>query len=99
MWGARSELVVADQTMPVSSQLGIGDRDELTARILAQVSTDYDGSAPLFVAVGIPAWDLTPADIGTIVADVRETLGANAVPVRGDQCFDLVRRHLGLPEV
>lgn len=99
MWGTRSELVVADQTMPVSSQLGIGNRDELVARILAQVSTDYDGSKPLFVAVGIPAWDLTPTDIGLVLDGVVEALGANAVAVRGDQYFDLVRRHLGLPAV
>jgi hypothetical protein len=99
MWGTRSELVVVDQTMPVSSQLGIGDRDEMVSRILAQVSTDYDGSKPLFIAVGIPAWELTPTDIGTIMDDVVEALGANAVAVRGDQYFDLVRRQLGLPSV
>jgi hypothetical protein len=97
--GTRSELVVVDQTMPVSSQLGIGDRDEMVSRILAQVSTDYDGSKPLFIAVGIPAWELTPTDIGTIMDDVVEALGANAVAVRGDQYFDLVRRQLGLPSV
>ncbi|GAB3421957.1 hypothetical protein GCM10027569_52270 [Flindersiella endophytica] len=67
MWGTRSELVVADQTLPVSSQLGIGNRDEMVSRILGQVRTDHDGSKPLFIAVGIPAWELTPTDIGLVM--------------------------------
>ncbi|GAA2755687.1 GxGYxYP domain-containing protein [Actinopolymorpha rutila] len=95
MWFVRSDTTVMDGDLPVSTQLAIGDRAVMRDRILANAE-DFDGSAPVFVAVGVPAWDLTPGDIAWVVEQVRAKLGDKVAAVRGDHYFTLLRAAKGL---
>jgi hypothetical protein len=51
----------------------------------------------LFIAVGVPAWDLTPTDLAWVVGQLRTKFGDTVVPVRGDHYFSLVRKAYDLP--
>jgi hypothetical protein len=58
---------------------------------IASASAGWDGGAPLFVSIGILAWNLAPSD----VVSIASSLGDDYVVVRGDQYFALARQ-LGL---
>ena len=96
MWAVRSDTTIMDETLPVSTQLGISNRDDLLARIVTNAG-DFDGSKPVFIAVGVPAWDLTPADLAWVVDQLRTKFGDKIAPVRGDHYFSLVRKAYDLP--
>jgi hypothetical protein len=50
-------------------------------------SAGWDGRAPLFLSIGVLAWNMTPSD----VAQVVDQLGPRYEVVRGDQFFSLAR--------
>ena len=52
---------------------------------IASASAGWDGTVPLFLSIGIDAWDLAPTDIVTIAS----SLGSDYEVVRGDQFFAL----------
>lgn len=56
--------------------------------VVAAASAGWDGNVPLFVSIGIVAWNLMPADVLTVAS----SLGDDYAVVRGDQFFELVRR-------
>jgi hypothetical protein len=60
---------------------------------IATASAGWTGERPLFLSIGMLAWNLTPTDVVTIV----ESLGPDYQVVRGDQYFALARKALGLP--
>jgi hypothetical protein len=64
-----------------------GDVDEITGTIATLVET-WDGEGPLFLGIGILAWNLMPADIATIA----DAFDDRFVVLRGDQYFDLLRQ-------
>ena len=86
MWFGQSDTSIVGG-LPVSRQLAFVNRTEMANAIKTQMAA-WDGQSPLFVAVGVPAWDLTPTDL----AWVADQLGPQAVPVRGDHYFDLMRK-------
>jgi len=89
MWFERSDTtIMADGRLPVSRQIAHSDRNEVLRRIQANAAADYDGTRPVFIAVGVAAWELTPTD----VAWIMDQLGDDFVAVRGDQYFALVRQ-------
>jgi hypothetical protein len=51
-------------------------------------SQGWDGTVPLFLSIGILAWNLMPSDVLTIAGQ----LGDDYVVVRGDQFFELARQ-------
>lgn len=55
---------------------------------IAAAAAGWDGSAPLFLSIGILAWNMTPADVATVAG----SLGGEYAVVRGDQYFELIRR-------
>ena len=55
---------------------------------IASASAGWDGTAPLFLSIGILAWNLTPSDVLTVAS----SLGNDYVVVRGDQYFALARQ-------
>ena len=88
MWAERSDTtMMAGGRLPVSTQIAHPDRAEVLRRIQA-TAEDFDGTRPMFVAVGVAAWELTPTDVAWIV----DQLGEDYVAVRGDQYFSLVRK-------
>lgn len=95
MWFVRSDTTVMDGTLPVSTQLAISDRTVMVERIVANAG-DFDGSEPVFVAVGVPAWDLHPGDLVWVLEQVRARVGDHVTAVRGDHFFELLRQAKGI---
>ncbi len=94
MWQTHSDTtIMADGRLPVSTQIAHNDRNEVLARIRSNAE-DFDGTKPLFVAVGVAAWELAPSDVAWIMDQLDDTF----VAVRGDQYFSLLRKANDLPE-
>jgi hypothetical protein len=87
-----STTVIADKTLPVSSQVIISNQDGGLQKI-QQLAASWDGKSPLFLSVLIDAWHMTPTD----VAAVSQKLGDNYSVVRADQYFQLFRKANKLP--
>lgn len=92
VWAQRSQTTIMAGSLPVSTQISHTDRNEILARIKANAAESFDGTKPLFIAVGVPSWDLGPTD----VAWIMEQLGEEFVAVRADQYFALVREAHGI---
>ncbi len=72
--------------LPVATLMGVNDLASGQSQ-LANVSQEWDGQSPLFVAAGLLAWNLTPADANTLA----NSLGSEFEIVRGDVFFKLYR--------
>ena len=88
-WGGTTTTSLLQGRVPMSTIRGVGAVDE-TQQAIAEAGADWDGAAPLFVAVGVNAWNMTPEDL----AEVTGSLGPEYQVVRGDQYFDLAKRAL-----
>jgi hypothetical protein len=60
---------------------------------IADASKTWKGKSPLFLSIGIFAFNMRPTD----VAQVAASLGSDYTVVRADQFFDLARQANGLP--
>lgn len=89
-WETRTETRLLPGGIPQSIVDDAGSIEDIQAAI-ANAALGWDGQAPLFIAVGLLAWNLTPAQVAEAVAD----LGPEYAVVRGDQYFDLIRQALG----
>jgi hypothetical protein len=54
---------------------------------ISAASAGWDGSAPMFLSIGIDAWNMTPTD----VVSIASSLNSDYVVVRGDQFFALAK--------
>ncbi|MDQ2777363.1 MAG: hypothetical protein M3Y57_20960, partial [Acidobacteriota bacterium] len=87
-WEATSRLTVVNG-LPVFTQIGIGSvSDGQTA--LTNALNSWDGKSPLFVAIGVLAWNLMPTDVNTLV----DSLSSQFAVVRGDVFFQLLKQSL-----
>lgn len=86
-----TETTILNGTTPQSVVRGAGNAQD-AASAIAQESEGWDGTSPLFLAIGVIAWNATPTD----VANVAESLGAQYEVVRADHYFELIRRANGL---
>lgn len=73
-------------TTPVSVSWQVTSAAEAQQAITA-ASEGWDGSAPLFVSIGILAWNMTPSDVLTAASSLSDDYAV----VRGDQYFELIR--------
>lgn len=80
--------------LPVSEIRGISTVEE-GRRVLAEARKNWDGKSPLFLSVGLFAWQLKPADVVRLV----ESLGPEFKVVRADHYFALLRQARGLEPV
>jgi GxGYxYP putative glycoside hydrolase C-terminal domain/GxGYxY sequence motif in domain of unknown function N-terminal len=85
-WGPTTQTRVLDGNVPLSTVRGAGGREEIEHAI-AEASAGWDGESPLFLAIGVLAWNTTPTDL----AAVADALGPEYRVVRGDQYFELIR--------
>lgn len=92
-WGNRFGDRVIDG-LPVSEMRGIGTVEE-GQRVLAEARKNWDGTSPLFLSVGLFAWQLKPSDVVRLV----ESLGPEFKVVRADHYFALLRQARGLEAV
>ncbi|TDQ42038.1 GxGYxYP domain-containing protein [Aureibacillus halotolerans] len=91
-WEGRADTSVLNEKLPQSILYGASSVD-LTQEAIEKATADWDESSPLFISMGMLSWSITPSDIQEIV----DSLGAEYEVVRGDQYFDLIREHEGLP--
>lgn len=77
--------------IPQSVVVNAGTMENIT-RLEDVVRPMYDGSTPMFGAVGVLAWDVTPSDLAAWAATLDESI----VLVRGDQYFELMRQWANL---
>jgi hypothetical protein len=73
--------------LPITSQVGIASTGDGN-NALAAATKDWDGSSPLFVALGVLAWNMTAAQVSDFVAQ----LGDQYEVVRADTFFDLMQQ-------
>lgn len=74
------------------TQVGISSVVEGQAA-LASATQGWDGKSPLFVALGVLAWNMTPTDVNNLVS----SLGSQYHVVRADAFFKLLARSLRNP--
>jgi hypothetical protein len=87
-----TETSVESSGLPQAVTQGIGNlEDALGALGLAGLL--WDGTAPLFLSLGLLAWTITPSDIAAIVDRFTPPYQA----VRADEYFQLVLRAQDLP--
>ena len=84
-WGSTTQTRMLEGDVPLSTVRGAGGTDELEHAI-AEASAGWDGESPLFLSIGVLAWNTTPTDI----AAVADSLGPEYMVVRGDQYFELI---------
>ena len=72
--------------VPVANVRGIGSIEEGHA-VLARAKRQWNGQSPLFLSVGVLAWNLTPSD----VVELIEALGDEFEVVTADEYFQLIR--------
>lgn len=76
--------------LPVMTQIGISTVAQ-GQTALATATQNWNGSSPLFVAIGVLAWNMAPTDVNNLVA----SLGSQYEVVRADIFFELLRQTLG----
>lgn len=86
-WENRFGTEIWNDTLPISIIRGVGSVNEAN-NVLANAKANWDGNSPLFLSLGILAWNLTPTDIVTIT----NALGPEYEVVLADQYFDLMRQ-------
>jgi hypothetical protein len=91
-WASTTETTVLNGTTPQSVIRGTGNVAEVKAAI-ADASKGWKGKSPLFLAIGILAFNMRPSDL----AQIASSLGPDYRVVRADHYFDLVREAYGLP--
>ena len=72
--------------VPVATLMGVNDTQSGISS-LNSIAQSWDGNAPLFVAMGLESWNITPSDAKTLAA----SLGSEFQIVRPDVFFQLFR--------
>ncbi len=75
--------------LPVMTQVGISTVGDGQAA-LAAATQSWNGDSPLFVALGVLAWNMAPTDVSSLVS----SLGTQYEVVRADVFFELIRKTL-----
>ena len=83
-----AETEIRNGELPLAAGPLVSDADRLSDVVESQIPDDWNGERPLFIAVGLLAWNITPSDL----ADSVTELNSDYEIVTGDQFFDLVRR-------
>jgi hypothetical protein len=86
-WGGTTQLSMLNGKVPLSTVRGAGGVDEIKNAI-AQASANWDGNSPLFLSIGVLAWNTTPTDLKT----VTDSLGPQYKVIRADQFMDLAKK-------
>lgn len=85
-WEENVGVSIYDQTFPISTIRGIGSINE-GKRVLEEAKTNWDQASPLFISLGLLAWNLTPSDI----VDMTQSLGPEYEIVLADEYLSLIR--------
>lgn len=85
-WSGHTSTIRVDRGTPLSVSHLVSSAQQARDAI-ERDSAGWDGRAPLFLSIGVLAWNMTPSD----VAQVADQLGPRYEVVRGDQFFSLAR--------
>ena len=91
-WENRHGVEIVNGSLPVSIIHGISTVQD-GRNILEEAKAGWDGTSPMFVSLGILAWNMTPTDL----VELTESIGPEFEVVRGDHYFSLIREAYGLP--
>ena len=92
-WEDHFGVDILNGNLPVSTIQGISTVQD-GQKILADAKAKWDGKSPLFVSLGLLAWNMTPTD----VVKLTDSLGPEYQPVLADQYFSLIREANHLPK-
>lgn len=92
-WENQYNTYVMNRTLPISTVRGIGSIEEGLSTLEA-AKARWTGDRPMFVAIGLLAWNLRPTDAVILV----NRLGPEFEVVLADEYFALLRQALDLPE-
>jgi len=87
-WDARTAMQLLDGTTPQGTVRGTGNAADVL-RAITEESQGWDGSSPLFLSIGVLAWNVTPTDL----VNTLSTLGPEYEIVRADHFFELARQY------
>jgi GxGYxYP putative glycoside hydrolase C-terminal domain len=87
-WRVNSSTLQKLAGLPVISQAFITSVAQ-GQNAAALISDSWTGHHPLFAAILVYAWNMTPTDVNTLAV----SLGSQFEIVRGDVFFDLIRKH------
>lgn len=87
-----SHVSIQNGTLPVSTIHGISTVKD-GKKLLADAKANWDGKSPLFISIGLLAWNMTPSD----VVSITDSLDQDYQIVRADQYFSLIREASDLP--
>lgn len=90
-WISQSQ-VSTPAGLPVITQVGISSVAQGQSA-LADATQNWGGDSPLFVALGVLAWNMTPTDVNTLVSSLESQYEL----VRADVFFTLMRKSLRMP--
>ncbi len=88
-WESQSQLTTP-AGLPVFTQIGISSVSD-GQNALTGATANWNRTSPLFVALGVLAWNMTPTDVNTLAG----SLPLQYELVRGDTFFSLLRKTLG----
>jgi hypothetical protein len=91
-WDEKFDLAFFEEDFPVSTIHGVSTVEQGVSA-LKSAETQWDGNSPLFLSVGLFAWNLRPSD----VVKLAETVGGNFRFVRADDYFSLLRQSRAVP--
>ncbi|WP_211746110.1 GxGYxYP domain-containing protein [Paenibacillus sp. Marseille-Q4541] len=84
---------IIGDSLPVSTIRGISTVQD-GKNVLDDAKANWDGKSPLFVSLGMLAWNMTPTD----AFELTQLLGEDYKVVRADHYFSLIRESYGLPK-
>ncbi|MWV46801.1 hypothetical protein GRF59_24640 [Paenibacillus sp. HJL G12] len=91
-WEDHSGVEIVKGNLPVSTIQGVGSAKD-AQKILADAKAKWDGNSPMFVSLGLLAWNMTPTD----VVAISDSLGPEYKQVLADPYFSLIREAYKLP--
>lgn len=91
-WEDRYGVEIVDGKLPVSTIRGISTVQD-GIQVLTEAKAGWDGQSPLFVSLGLLAWNMDPTD----VLELNSALGPEYEAVLADPYFSLIRQAYGLP--
>jgi len=91
-WESQYNTYLMNRTLPVSTVRGVGSVQEALT-VLEEAKARWTGDRPLFIAVGLLAWNLRPTDALLIV----NRLGPEFEVVLAEEYLALLRESFRLP--
>lgn len=91
-WDATQNVSILGKSTPAINGILVGSTTEAVS-YLSNIENNFNGTKPIFVSVGLYAFNLSPTDVKTIVSNLNTNM---FTILRADQFFYYLRQYLGL---